>query len=63
VREARAITLQPVEGRVLTKRGERDGTKRLPAEFQRRVVDLVEERRKVPEVAAELGISEQTIYT
>ena len=34
-----------------------------PPEFRRRVVDLVEGGRKVAEVAAELGISEQTIYT
>jgi transposase-like protein len=34
-----------------------------PAEFRRRVVELVEGGRKVAEVAAELGISEQTIYT
>ena len=34
-----------------------------PPEFRRRVVDLVEGGRKVSEVAAELEISEQTIYT
>ena len=34
-----------------------------PPEFRRRVVDLVEGGGKVSEVAAELGISEQTIYT
>ncbi len=34
-----------------------------PPEFRRRVVDLVEGGRKVAEVAAELQISEQTIYT
>ena len=34
-----------------------------PPEFRRRVVDLVEGGRKVAEIAAELGISEQTIYT
>ena len=34
-----------------------------PPEFRRRVVDLVESGRKVAEVAAELQISEQTIYT
>ena len=33
-----------------------------PPEFRRRVVDLVEGGRKVSEVAAELEISEQTIY-
>ena len=34
-----------------------------PPEFRRRVVDLVEGGRKVSEVAVELGVSEQTIYT
>ena len=34
-----------------------------PPEFRRRVVALVEGDRKVAEVAAELGVSEQTIYT
>ncbi len=34
-----------------------------PPEFRCRVVDLVEGGRKVAEVAAELGRSEQTIYT
>ena len=33
-----------------------------PAEFRRRVIDLVRSGRKVAEVAAELQISEQTIY-
>ncbi len=33
-----------------------------PPEFRRRVVDLVEGSRKVSEVAAELEVSEQTIY-
>ena len=33
-----------------------------PPEFRRRVVELVEGGRKVVEVAADLGISEQTIY-
>jgi transposase-like protein len=32
-------------------------------EFRRRVVDLVEGGRKVCEVAVELEVSEQTIYT
>ena len=32
-------------------------------EFRRRVVDLVEGGRKVSEVAAELEVGEQTIYT
>ena len=34
-----------------------------PAEFRRRVVALVEGGRKVCEVAVELQVSEQTIYT
>jgi len=34
-----------------------------PAEFRRRVLDLVEGGRKVADVALDLGISEQTIYT
>ncbi len=34
-----------------------------PPEFRRRVVDLVEGGRKVPEIAAEFEVSEQTIYT
>ncbi len=34
-----------------------------PPEFRRRVVDLVEGGRKVAQVAAELGISEQTVHT
>ena len=32
-------------------------------EFRRRVVDLIEGGRKVSEVAVELEVSEQTIYT
>lgn len=34
-----------------------------PAEFRRRVVELVEGGRRVAEVAADLGVSEQSIYT
>ena len=34
-----------------------------PAEFRRRVIDLVESGRPVAAVAAELGISGQSIYT
>jgi transposase len=34
-----------------------------PLEFRRRVVELVEGGRRVAEVAADLGISEQSIYT
>ena len=34
-----------------------------PAEFRQRVVDLVEAGRPVAQIAAELGISDQSIYT
>ncbi len=34
-----------------------------PPEFRKRVIELVEGGRKVSEVAGDLGISEQTIYT
>ena len=34
-----------------------------PPEFRRRVIDLIEGGRKVAEVAVELEVSEQTIYT
>ena len=34
-----------------------------PAEFRECVVDLFEARRLVAQVAAELGISNQSIYT
>ena len=34
-----------------------------PAEFRRRVLELVASGRKIAEVAADLGISEQTIYS
>jgi transposase len=37
--------------------------KRYPAEFRRRVLDLVAEGRKVTEVAQDLGLSPQTIYS
>jgi transposase-like protein len=33
-----------------------------PPEFRKRVIELVESARRVTEVAADLGISEQTIY-
>lgn len=33
-----------------------------PPEFRRRVLDLVESGRRVAEVAADLGITDQTIY-
>ncbi len=37
--------------------------KRYPAEFRQRVLDLVASGRPVAQVAAELGISPQAIYT
>ena len=33
-----------------------------PAEFRRRVIDLIEGGRKIAEVSSELGVSQQTIY-
>jgi transposase-like protein len=39
------------------------GRRGYPAEFRQRVLELVEAGRKVGEVAADLGISEQTIYS
>ena len=39
------------------------GARGYPAEFRRRVIDLIDAGRKVAEVAADLGISGQTIYT
>ncbi len=33
------------------------------SEFRRRVLDLAEAGRKVADIASDLGISEQTIYT
>lgn len=39
------------------------GRRGYPAEFRRRVLDLVEAGRKIADVAADLGISDQTIYT
>jgi len=39
------------------------GRRGYPPEFRRRVLDLVEAGRKVAEVADDLGISDQTVYT
>ncbi|MFD0487557.1 transposase [Saccharopolyspora erythraea] len=36
--------------------------RRYPAEFRRKVLDLVESGRPVAQVAHDLGISDQTIY-
>lgn len=36
--------------------------RRYPAEFRRKVLDLVESGRPVAEVAAQLGVTAQTIY-
>jgi transposase len=38
------------------------GRRGCPAEFRRKVLDLVESGRPVAEVAALLGVSDQTIY-
>jgi len=39
------------------------GRRGYPPEFRRRVLDLIEAGRKIAEVAEDLGISDQTIYT
>jgi transposase-like protein len=39
------------------------GRRGYPDEFRRRVLDLIAAGRKVAQVADDLGISEQTIYT
>lgn len=39
------------------------GRRGYPAEFRRRVVELVESGRPVKELAEDLGVSQQTIYT
>ena len=39
------------------------GRRGYPAEFRRRVVDLLAAGRKVADVARDLGISEQAVYT
>ena len=39
------------------------GRRGYPPEFRRRVLDLIEAGRKIAEVATDLGISDQTIYT
>ncbi len=36
--------------------------RRYPVEFRRKVLDLIEAGRPVVEVAAQLGVSDQTIY-
>ena len=35
---------------------------RYPVEFRRKVLDLIEAGKPVVEIAAQLGVSEQTIY-
>lgn len=37
--------------------------RRFPAEFRRKVLDLIEAGRSVVEIAAELDVSDQTIYS
>lgn len=36
--------------------------RRYPVEFRRKVLDLIEAGRPVVEIAAQLGVSDQTIY-
>jgi transposase len=36
--------------------------RRYPVEFRRRVLDLIEAGRPVVEIAAQLGVSDQTVY-
>jgi transposase len=36
--------------------------RRYPAEFRRKVLDLIEAGKTIAEVAASLGVSDQTIY-
>ena len=38
------------------------GRRGYPAEFRRRVIDLLDSGRKVADVARDLGVSEQAIY-
>jgi transposase-like protein len=37
--------------------------RRYPSEFRRKVLDLLNAGRKVAQIAADLGVTEQTIYT
>ena len=39
------------------------GRRGYPAEFRRRVLDLVEAGRRIADIATDLNISEQTIYS
>lgn len=39
------------------------GARGYPPEFRRKVLDLIEAGRSITEVARDLGISEQSIYT
>ena len=39
------------------------GRRGYPAEFRQRVLDLIAAGRRVRDVAADLGISEQTVYS
>ena len=38
------------------------GRKGYPAEFRRRVLDLVDAGRPIADIARDLGISDQTVY-
>jgi transposase-like protein len=39
------------------------GRRGYPPEFRRRVLDLIEAGRKIADLATDLGISDETIYT
>ena len=52
-----------LDSAVIIVKGDDMARRGYPSEFRRRVVELVEGGRKVAEVAADLEISEQTIYT
>jgi transposase-like protein len=39
------------------------GRRRYPPEFRRKVLDLVDEGRSITDVARDLGISAQSVYT
>jgi transposase-like protein len=36
--------------------------RRYPVEFRRKVLDLIETGRPIAEIAAQLGVSDQTVY-
>jgi transposase-like protein len=48
---------------MLLETGEQQGRTRYPPEFRRRVLDLIESAHKTADVARDLGVSQQIIYT